>query len=70
MTDPKHTENEMVKNECGKILAVESQNNNERLLHTVKGELWKYLAYIVPNRYSEIKREHSINEFFASAFAE
>lgn len=27
------------------------------------------MAYLIPNIYSEIQREHSVNEFFASAFA-
>lgn len=53
-----------------KILAMVSKNNNERILNSVKWELQKPLAYIVPNIYSEIKRIYSVNEFYASAFAE
>ena len=33
MTDPKHTKNEVAKNECGQILAMDSQNNDERLIY-------------------------------------
>lgn len=70
VTDPKHTKNEVAKNECGQILAMDPQNNDERLIYCEMRIVEVPGLQCTRHTLRYIKREHNVNEFLASAFAE